>query len=126
MPLFFVGIGDDHEVRDLRLHDLQVEDVIYVNDKANFEARLTGQGFKDLTLPVVLKVREKDDKDERELARKMVKVDRAGTNREDSAATPAQGSRPQALHHRGRAAQGGPARQAPRPGQSPPGAARSK
>ena len=37
VPLFLVGIGDDHEVRDLRLHDLQVEDNVYVNDHVIFE-----------------------------------------------------------------------------------------
>src|SRR5205814_10706533 len=30
VPLFFVGFGDAHEARDLRLHDLQVEDSVYV------------------------------------------------------------------------------------------------
>ena len=29
-----------------KLHDLQVEDVVYVNDRVVFEARLTGQGYK--------------------------------------------------------------------------------
>ena len=77
VPLFFVGIGDDHEVRDLRLHDLQVEDTVFVNDRIPFEARLTGQGYKDLTVAVVLKVKEKDGK-EKELARTAVKVDAAG------------------------------------------------
>ena len=47
VPLFLVGIGDDHEVRDLKLHDLQVEDSVYVNDRLVFEARLTGQGYTD-------------------------------------------------------------------------------
>ena len=35
------------------LHDLQVEDSVYVNDRVVFEARLTGQGYTDLTVPVV-------------------------------------------------------------------------
>ena len=44
VPLLFVGVGDDHvEIRDLRLHDLQVEDSVYVGDRIIFEARLTGQ-----------------------------------------------------------------------------------
>src|SRR5262249_8305211 len=73
VPLFFVGIGDDHEIRDLKLHDLQVQDTIFVNDRINFEARLTGQGYKDLTVPVVLKVKEKDGK-EKELSREQVKI----------------------------------------------------
>lgn len=77
VPLFFVGIGDEHEERDLRLHDLQVEDTIYLGDRINFQASLTGTGYKDLTVPVVLKVKDKDGK-EKELARTSVKVDPTG------------------------------------------------
>jgi Aerotolerance regulator N-terminal/von Willebrand factor type A domain len=77
VPLLFVGVGDDHEIRDLRLHDLQCEDSVYVNDRLIFEARLTGQGYKDMTVPVVLKVKEKNGK-ERELERTQVKVDPSG------------------------------------------------
>jgi hypothetical protein len=77
VPLFFVGVGDDHELRDLKLHDLQVEDTVYVNDRVVFEARLTGHGYKDLTVPVVLKVREKDGL-ETELKRELVRVDPQG------------------------------------------------
>jgi hypothetical protein len=77
VPLFFVGVGDDHELRDLKLHDLQVEDTVYVNDNVVFDARLTGHGYKDLTVPVVLKEKMKDGS-EKELARKMVRVDPQG------------------------------------------------
>src|SRR5439155_20623593 len=77
VPLFFVGVGDDHEIRDLKLHDLQVEDTVYVNDRVVFEARLTGHGYKNLTVPVVLKVKEKDGT-EQELAREAVPADRNG------------------------------------------------
>ena len=45
VPLFFVGIGDSRESRDLRLHDLQVEDTAYANDRLVFEGRLTAHGF---------------------------------------------------------------------------------
>lgn len=77
VPLFFVGIGDDHELRDLKLHDLQVEDTVYVNDRVVFEARLTGRGYRNLTVPVLLKERDKDGT-EKELAREMVTVDPSG------------------------------------------------
>ena len=77
VPLFFVGIGDDHEMHDLKLHELQVEDTVFVHDRVIFEARLTGQGYKDLTVPVVLKVKDKDGK-ERELSREHVKIDPSG------------------------------------------------
>ena len=53
----------DDEVRDLKLHDLQCDDTAYVNDTIQFEARLTGQGYKDLVVPVVLKVKGKDGKE---------------------------------------------------------------
>jgi hypothetical protein len=60
VPLYFVGIGDSHELRDLYLHDLQVEDAVYVNDRVVFEARLTGQGYTDKTVQITLKEKGKD------------------------------------------------------------------
>ena len=78
VPLFFVGLGDDHPIRDLKLHDLQVPDVVYVNDRVNFQALLTGQGYKDLTVPITLKVKEKDGKEKEVAPRKMTTVDATG------------------------------------------------
>jgi hypothetical protein len=83
VSLWFVGVGDERLDRDLKLHDLQCEDMIYVGDKALFEVRLTGQGYKDLTVPVVLRVKEidkngKESGKEKEVAREMVKVDPHG------------------------------------------------
>ncbi|MBV9122397.1 MAG: VWA domain-containing protein, partial [Planctomycetes bacterium] len=74
VPLFFVGVGDAHEVRDLKLHDLQVEDSVYVNDRIIFEGRLTGQGYSDLTVPVTLREKGSD----KILDRQMVKIDPQG------------------------------------------------
>jgi hypothetical protein len=74
VPLFFVGLGDAHEVRDLKLHDLQVEDTVYVNDRLVFEVRLTGQGYTELTVPVTLKEKGKD----KILDRQIVRVDPRG------------------------------------------------
>lgn len=74
VPLFFVGIGDSHEMRDLQLHDLQVEDSVYVNDRLVFEARLTSHGYPDLTVPVTLKEKGKPNV----LAQQMVKIDPNG------------------------------------------------
>ena len=48
VPLYFVGLGDAHEPRDLILHDLQVEDTVFVNDRLVFEGRLTAQGYTGL------------------------------------------------------------------------------
>ncbi len=73
VSLWFVGIGDENELRDLKLHDLNVEDEIYLGDRAVFEVRLSGNGYKDLVVPVVLKIKTKDGK-EKELKREMQKV----------------------------------------------------
>jgi hypothetical protein len=77
VPLFFVGLGDEHEIRDMKLHDLQVEDQVYVGDRVVFEARITGQGYKDTIVPIVLKLKDKNGK-EKEVDRELVKVDPAG------------------------------------------------
>ncbi len=77
VPLFFIGVGDHHEIRDLKLHDLKVEDTVFVHDRIIFEAYLTGQGYKDLTVPVVLRVKDKDGP-EKEVGRELVTVDPSG------------------------------------------------
>src|SRR6202040_2397932 len=48
-----------------------------IHDRVIFEARLTGQGYKDVTVPVVLKFKDKDGK-EKELSREHVKIDASG------------------------------------------------
>ena len=77
VALFLIGVGDENEQHELKLHDLVVEDEIYVGDNAIFEVRVTGKGFKDLTVRVVLKYKDKDGK-EREIKAEMIKVDPAG------------------------------------------------
>lgn len=74
VPLFFIGVGDAHEIRDLQLHDLQVEDSVYVNDRVIFEARLSAYGYTDLTVPVTLKEKGAD----KVLDQQMVKLDGSG------------------------------------------------
>ncbi|MFO0843137.1 MAG: VWA domain-containing protein [Gemmataceae bacterium] len=54
VPLFFVGVGDAQELRDVYLHDLQCEDVVHVGDTIIFELKLTAQGYKQMALPVSL------------------------------------------------------------------------
>jgi hypothetical protein len=76
VPLFFVGIGDSHEIRDLALHDVQVDEAVYVNDRVVFEARLTGHGFGDLEVPVQLF--EKGKEGGKPLKEERVKVDPQG------------------------------------------------
>jgi hypothetical protein len=74
VPLFFVGLGDSREAKDLYLHDLQSEESVYVNDNIIFTVRLTGVGFGDLTVPVELREKGKD----KVLASQNVKVDPSG------------------------------------------------
>jgi len=75
--LWFVGIGDENELRDLKLHDLEYEEEIYLGDRAVFTVRLSGHGYKDLVVPVIFKIKTKDGK-EKELAREMTKVEPNG------------------------------------------------
>jgi hypothetical protein len=74
VPLYFVGLGDSHELRDLYLHDLQAEDSVYVNDRIVFEARLTGQGYADKTVNITLKEKGND----KVLDSQLVRVDPEG------------------------------------------------
>jgi Mg-chelatase subunit ChlD len=61
VPLFFIGVGDAKEVRDLKLHDLQVDDTVYVNDRLVFEGRVTAQGFGEArSLALTLYEKDKD------------------------------------------------------------------
>ena len=66
VPLYFVGLGDAHEVRDVSLHDLKVEDTVYVNDRLVFELQLTAQGYADLKTTATL-CEKAPDGTEREL-----------------------------------------------------------
>ncbi len=74
VPLFFVGIGDAHDVRDVYLHDLRCDDGVYVNDKINFELSLTVRGYSARKVPVTL--REKGNP--KILDRKEVEIDPTG------------------------------------------------
>ena len=53
--LFAVGIGDDQPVRDLKLTDLLVEEVVFVDDVVLFEVKLTATGFQRSRAKVVLR-----------------------------------------------------------------------
>jgi hypothetical protein len=78
ITLFFVGVGDENEQRDLKLHDLSVDDTIYLGDTAVFDLRLTGHGFKNHTVPVILKLKDVKTGKVKEVAREMVKIDPGG------------------------------------------------
>lgn len=55
IPIFTIGVGDPEKLRDLQLHDLLVEDTVFVDDLVTFEAKLTGRGFEGRDIMVRLK-----------------------------------------------------------------------
>jgi hypothetical protein len=61
VPLFCVGLGSEQPVRDLKLSDLLVEDVVFVGDVVPFECKLTGVGFQGAKVNVVLREKDKPD-----------------------------------------------------------------
>jgi hypothetical protein len=75
VPLYFVGLGDSREVRDVYLHDLRVEDSVYARDRLVFELKITAQGYTSLAVPVTLYEKGKEDKP---LDSQIVKADPAG------------------------------------------------
>ena len=61
VPMFCVGIGSEQPVRDLKLTDLLVEDVVFVGDVVPFECKLTGTGFQGTKVNVVLREKDKPE-----------------------------------------------------------------
>jgi len=55
VPLFVVGLGNDRPPRDVRLSDLLVDDVVFLNDLVNFDAKVTATGYEGQTIVVRLK-----------------------------------------------------------------------
>lgn len=55
VPLFLVGLGTDQPLRDVKLTDLLVDDVVFVDDVVNFQATITATGYAGRTVEVVLK-----------------------------------------------------------------------
>ena len=54
VPLLFIGVGCDRPARDLKLSDLEVEDVVFVNDLVHFRFKLTAAGFAGKKVSIVL------------------------------------------------------------------------
>ncbi len=61
VPLFVVGLGSDQPVKDLKIGDLLVDPLVFVNDVVNFELKLTGTGFQGSNVSVVLREQGKPD-----------------------------------------------------------------
>ncbi len=61
VPMFTVGIGSDEPLRDLKLSDLLVDDVVFLNDVVHFELRLTATGFENDEVTVLLREQGKQE-----------------------------------------------------------------
>ena len=55
VPLLLIGVGGDRPARDLKLSDLEVEDVVFVDDVVHFRFKLTASGFAGKTVSIVLR-----------------------------------------------------------------------
>ena len=55
VPLFTVGLGDEKPVRDLKLRDLLVEEVVFVDDIVQFEFKLSGTGYQGRRVQIMLR-----------------------------------------------------------------------
>jgi hypothetical protein len=61
VPLFYIGLGSSQPVRDLKLSDLMVDDVVFVNDIVSFECQLSAAGLQGSKATVVLHEKGKSD-----------------------------------------------------------------
>lgn len=61
VPLFAVGLGDERPIRDLKLTDLLVDEVVFVGDVVNFEFKLMGTGLEGRPVEVQLHEQGKSD-----------------------------------------------------------------
>jgi hypothetical protein len=61
VPLFLVGIGSDRPAGELRLSDLLVDDVVFLNDLVTFRFKLTGNGLPGKRVAVALREEGKPD-----------------------------------------------------------------
>ncbi len=55
VPLFAVALGNDEPLHDLRLHDLLVDEVVFVDDVVNFEFKLTATGYRGEQVQIALR-----------------------------------------------------------------------
>jgi hypothetical protein len=74
VPLYFVGFGGDRPVRDLKLFDLMVDDVVFVDDVVTFECKLSAAGFEGRKVSVVLREKDKPATPANVLARTEVTI----------------------------------------------------
>ena len=58
VPLFTVGLGSEQPVRDIRLADLLVDEVVFVNDVIQFRFTITATGLAGREVEVTLREKE--------------------------------------------------------------------
>ena len=102
VPLFLVGLGSEQPVRDLKLSDLLVDDVVFVDDVVNFECKLSASGFEGKKVSVVLREKDKPAV----LAKVDVTVGADGQPQQVRIPLPPHAGRPVRVRRRGRAAAG--------------------
>lgn len=61
VPLYLVGLGLDQPVRDVKLSDLLVDDVVFLGDVVFFEARLSASGYQGRSVQVVLRREDRQE-----------------------------------------------------------------
>jgi hypothetical protein len=59
VPLVAIGVGSDEPLRNLKLSDLTVDEVVYVDDIVTLECQLTGPGFAGRRVQVTLQEKDK-------------------------------------------------------------------
>jgi len=55
VPLFLIGLGSDKPLRDLKLTDLLVDDVVFVDDVVHFDCKLAATGLQGEKVAVTLR-----------------------------------------------------------------------
>ena len=73
VPLFFVGLGNDKPPRDLKLHDLLAEEVVFVGDLVTFEFKLSAEGHEG---PAIVRLKQKGT--DSALAQQTVTIPKSG------------------------------------------------
>ncbi len=76
VPLFFVGLGDSSESRDIIVSDLEVASNVFVNDNLVFRFNVAVKGYGDQVSSVKVRLHEKGS--DKELASQVVAADPAG------------------------------------------------
>lgn len=61
VPILAVGLGSAQPIRDLELHDLLVDEVVFVDDIVYFTASITGTGYEGKTVELRLREKEKPE-----------------------------------------------------------------